>query len=144
MVDQNNSKDLHQAIESMFFAYRNFTAQPDKILANKGLNRIHHRILYFVGKNPGTSVGNLIAILKITKQALHAPLRQLLEMQLVRSESATVDRRSRCLSLTDKGKKLEQQLTSVQCELLAKAFSQSAGNALENWMQVMQSIAKED
>ncbi len=35
-------------VEGLHFGYRTFTAHPDRILAERGLGRAHHRVLYFV------------------------------------------------------------------------------------------------
>ena len=69
---------LRLAIEQFYFGYRAFTALPDRILSQRGLGRVHHRILYFVGRNPKISVNDLLGMLSVTKQALNAPLRQLI------------------------------------------------------------------
>jgi DNA-binding MarR family transcriptional regulator len=140
MVDQKRSLELRQGIETFYFAYREFTSQPDKILATLGLNRAHHRILYFVGRNPGIGVGKLLGILKISKQALHAPLRQLIDLDLVTSSQDSKDRRAKCLELTRKGRNLETRLTDVQMQLLEKSFANCERAAEKSWMLVMQEI----
>ena len=68
--------DLREGIEMLYFAYRDFTARPDAILAEHGLGRAHHRVIYFVGRHPGMTVKDLLAILKITKQSLARVLRK--------------------------------------------------------------------
>ena len=98
MLDPNTSSEsdapapsdaqLRQAIEYLYYAYRSFTERPDKILDKRGLGRVHHRILYFVGRNPGTTVNALLSTLQVSKQALNAPLRQLLAMQLIGAQTA--------------------------------------------------------
>ena len=140
MVDQKRRSELRQGIETFYFAYRQFTSQPDRILATLGLNRAHHRILYFIGRNPGIGVGKLLAILKISKQALHAPLRQLIDLSLVASSQDRNDRRAKCLELTRQGRTLETRLTDVQMQLLEKAFTNRQREAENSWMMVMQDI----
>ena len=49
-------EQLRQGIEAMFFAYRGFTADPDRILAEKGYGRAHHRAIHFINRAPGTTV----------------------------------------------------------------------------------------
>jgi len=71
---------MRGAIEQFFFAYRGFTSNPDRILEQRGLGRVHHRVLYFVGRNKGITVSALLGILGVSKQALHAPLRQLVDL----------------------------------------------------------------
>ena len=57
-------------MELLFFAYRDFTTECDAILASYGFGRAHHRVVYFVGRNPDISVTALLEILRITKQSL--------------------------------------------------------------------------
>ena len=53
-------EELRQGIEMLFFAYRDFTAEADAILAQYGFGRAHHRVIYFVGRNPGMTVSELL------------------------------------------------------------------------------------
>ena len=140
MIDLKKEAYLRQCIEAFYFGYREFTAQPDRILEDRGLNRVHHRILYFIGRNPGIGVGGLLDILQVSKQALNVPLRQLIEMGLVRNESARFDRRVKQLSLTLVGEELEHQLTEVQMDLLQAAMDDSAEGAGDHWLEIMRSI----
>jgi DNA-binding MarR family transcriptional regulator len=141
MVDQNREDELRRAIELLFFGYREFTDRPDRILERRGLGRVHHRILYFVGRNPEVSVKGLLQILVVSKQALSAPLRQLMEMKLVRASADAEDRRVKSLALTPDGQRLEAELTGTQVRHLSAAF-EAAGAADEAaWMRVMGVLA---
>lgn len=141
MIDLNRQESLRHAIEQFYFAYRAFTDLADKVLAQKGLGRVHHRILYFVGRNPDVTVNQLLAILGVSKQALHAPLRQLIEMQLVTVKIAAHDKRVKQLSLTTAGQKLENQLTSLQMQHLEAAFTAAGSKAEDGWKAVMSAFA---
>ena len=57
-------------IEMLYFAYRDFTSDPDAILAEFGFGRAHHRVVHFVNRQPGMTVADLLETLKITKQSL--------------------------------------------------------------------------
>lgn len=134
---------LHQAIEQFYFGYRKFTELPDKLLAQRGLGRVHHRILYFVGHNPDIAINALLGILKISKQALNAPLKQLVKMELITVTTAEYDQRVRQLSLSPAGKKLESQLTDTQIQLLRQVFQQLGKETETAWLQVMQCLNKD-
>ncbi len=131
---------LRQAIEQFYFGYRAFTAPPDRILAQRGLGRVHHRILYFVGRHPHISVNELLSLLSVSKQALNAPLRQLIEMQLVAVGTPGHDRRLRQLTLTANGGKLEAKLTGAQMDQLAAAFVAAGARAGTGWREVMRAL----
>lgn len=134
---------LRLAIEQFYFGYRAFTAPPDCILGHRGLGRVHHRILYFVGRNRQISVNTLLSILNVSKQALNVPLRQLVEKGLVVMNTAQHDRRVRQLSLTSTGKKLEAQLTNTQMKQLQAAFEQAGEIAEAGWHQVMHHLTSQ-
>ena len=107
-------EQLSKGIEAMFFAYRGFTADPDRILADQSYGRAHHRAVHFVSRSPGTTVNNLLSILGVTKQSLNRVLRTLIADGLVESRVGTQDRRERHLYLTAAGSALEQTLSDAQ------------------------------
>ena len=137
MVDLKRQADLRDAIEGMFFSYRAFTERPDRILERRGLGRVHHRILYFVGRNPGVSIKGLLDILAVSKQALNAPLRQLIEMDLLTVSANAGDRRIRNLALTAEGKRLEAELTGAQMRHLEAALARAGPEAEAGWRRVV-------
>ena len=83
----------------------------------------------------------MLSLLSVSKQALNAPLRQLLEMRLVGIEPAAHDRRVRQLALTAAGVTLEAQLTGTQVKLLEAAFAEAGGVAQAGWQRVMECLA---
>ena len=87
--------ELHQGIELLFYAYRDFTAECDTILATYGFGRAHHRVIYFVARRPAISVAELLAILRITKQSLSRVLSHLVRDGFVSVQKAPADRRRR-------------------------------------------------
>jgi DNA-binding MarR family transcriptional regulator len=132
IADDLTEAELRQAIELLFFAYRDFTAEPDALLAHYGFGRAHHRALYFIGRHPGTTVSDLLAILRITKQSLARVLGQLLRDDFVRQDADGWDRRRRRLYLTEKGHALEALLTALQGRRIRRAYAEAgAGRGLE-------------
>lgn len=130
-------EELRQAIELLFFAYRDFTAEPDLLLAEQGLGRAHHRAIYFIGRQPGVTVSELLAILGITKQSLARALQQLIAEGFVVQTTGIRDRRQRLLELTAKGVALERQLTERQRQRVAKAYREAGPVAVEGFRKVM-------
>lgn len=142
MIDLKS--DHTDSIEALYFAYRAFTAEPDRILAACGLGRAHHRIVHFVGRRPGTTVGGLLEILDISKQALSAPLRRLLKDGLVHSEVDQDDKRVRKLYLTKRGTKLAAELTRVQSVMLQRAFERVGHESARHWLETTLVLAAAD
>jgi DNA-binding MarR family transcriptional regulator len=132
--------DLRQAIELLFFAYRDFTARADAILAKQNFGRAHHRVIYFVGRHPGMTVSALLAVLKITKQSLSRVLSQLVREGYIRQKKGTTDGRQRLLHLTDKGRELERLLTSEQRNRVASAYKDAGAVAVDGFRKVMLGI----
>ena len=114
-------EDLRQGIELLYFAYRDFTAEPDAILAEYGFGRAHHRVIHFVGGNPRITVSELLAILKITKQSLSRVLGQLVREEFIIQHEGRQDRRQRLLELTASGVALERRLSESQRRRFADA-----------------------
>jgi DNA-binding MarR family transcriptional regulator len=135
--------ELRQGIELLFFAYRDFTSDPDAILAEFGFGRAHHRVIHFVGRNPGISVAELLAILRITKQSLSRVLGQLIEQGFIVQEKGTKDRRQRLLRLTDKGAELERRCSAPQRARVAKAYREAGAEAVAGFRKVMIGLINE-
>lgn len=130
-------RELNLALEAMHFGFRAMTYQPDQRLAELGLARIHHRLLYFIGRNPGCSVNELLGIMRVSKQYLNKPLKKMIELGYVRQTTDTVDRRIKRLGLTAKGKKLEFKITEVQRRRFARIFKKAGASAERHWRDVM-------
>ena len=136
-------EDLRQAIELLFYAYRDFTSEPDAILAELGLGRAHHRVIYFVGRHPRMTVSELLRILRITKQSLSRVLGELVRQDFVAQRQGTRDRRQRLLELTDKGREMERRLSETQRQRIARAYRSAGAEAVEGFRKVMIGIIDE-
>ena len=135
---------LRRGIEAMFFAYRGFTADPDRILAERGYGRAHHRALHFVHRSPGIRVADLMEILGVTKQSLNRVLRTLVEDGLVESRPGTRDRRERRLRLTARGTELEAALSEAQRGRMRAAFREAGPGAVQGFRQVLEAMMDPD
>src|SRR5712692_4691620 len=132
--------EVRQGIELLFFAYRDFTAEPDAILAQYGFGRAHHRVVHFVGRHPQMTVGELLGILRITKQSLNRVLGQLLRQGFIVQHRGTEDRRQRLLELTAEGRELERRLSEVQRARVAAAFKEAGAPAVDGFREVLLGI----
>jgi DNA-binding MarR family transcriptional regulator len=135
---------LRQAIELLFYSYRDFTGEADETLATFGFGRAHHRVIYFVGRNHGITVNQLLAILKITKQSLSRVLGQLIDEGFVEQEIDENDRRRRMMCLTDKGVRLEAQLTEAQSRRISKAYADAGEDAINGFRNILRNIINEE
>ena len=131
-------------IEAMFFAYRGFTADPDRILATKADGRAHHRAVHFIHRSPGTTVNNLLAILGVTKQSLNRVLRSLIADGLVSSTVGKADKRERHLHLTDAGAALERELSDAQRDRMRSAYRAAGPEAVAGFREVLEAMMDEE
>src|SRR5579864_8589749 len=123
--DAARDEAVRQGIELLFFAYRDFTAEPDAILEEYGFGRAHHRVVHFVGRHPHMTVGELLGILRITKQSLTRVLGQLVRQGFVAQQRGAQDRRQRLLELTDKGRELARRLSEPQRARVGNAYKKA-------------------
>jgi DNA-binding MarR family transcriptional regulator len=131
---------VRDGIELLFFAYRDFTAEPDAILARYGFGRAHHRVIHFVGRHPRITVSELLGILRITKQSLSRVLGELVQRGLVVQRPGAHDRRQRLLELTPEGRALEREVSAPQRARVAEAYRRAGGAAVEGFRNVLLAI----
>ena len=136
-------EQLRQGIEAMFFAYRGFTADPDRILAGMDYGRAHHRAIHFIKRRPGITIAGLLEILGVTKQSLNRVLRQLVEDGLVISTTGTTDRRQRNLTLSEAGEALERALSEPQRARFRRAYSEAGPEAVAGFREVLERMINE-
>jgi len=134
---------LYEGMELLFFAYRDFTAECDTILNNYGFGRAHHRVIYFIARNPNISVAELLSILKITKQSLSRVLGQLIEDGYIKNQKCNTDKRRRLLRLTQKGDDLDNRLAGVHRKLLSEAYRKAGPDAVDGYRKVLLGIIDE-
>jgi DNA-binding MarR family transcriptional regulator len=125
------NEPIWDIIELLFFAYRDFTGDPDDVLVKLGFGRAHHRVMHFVNRNPGMKVAELLDVLKITKQSLGRVLKQLIDQGYVLQKEGANDRRQRLLYVTPKGEALAMKLAGLQTVRIARALSELGPHAHE-------------
>ena len=114
---------MFDLIELLFFAYRDFVGDADRLLENYRFGRAHHRVLHFVFRHPGLTVNALLDILKITKQSLNRVMKDLIDGSLIEVRAGTSDRRRRLLYPTAAGRKLALDLAALQSERFRRTLA---------------------
>jgi DNA-binding MarR family transcriptional regulator len=131
---------LQEFAELLFFAYRDFTGDPDAILKDFGFGRAHHRVLHFVNRHSGLRVADLLELLKITKQSLSRVLKQLIDQGYIVQKAGASDRRERLLFPTEHGRALAERLAAPQMVRLANALEAAGPGgeaALRRFLEAM-------
>ena len=121
-AEGQDADPMFDLIELLFFAYRDFVGDADRLLESYKFGRAHHRVLHFVSRHPGLTIAELLDILKITKQSLSRVLKELLDQNFVEARSGVADRRQRHLFPTGKGRKLALDLAHLQSRRFSRAL----------------------
>lgn len=133
-----------ELIELLFFAYRDFVGEPDRILAKHGFGRAHHRVLHFVNRHQGLNVAELLEILEITKQSLARVLKDLIFGGFIEQRAGVEDRRQRLLFLTPKGKSLAEALVGMQARRMARALEQTGPDERDRIARFLAALVDKD
>ena len=131
---------IRRGMELMMFAQTRFLRTADEKLAELGLGRAHHRALYFIGRCPDVTVGDLLLLLAVTKQSLGRVMKDLVDRDLVCMRAGDFDRRQRLLRLTEQGIALETALFEEQRDRMAKAYSYAGQEAVAGYWAVMEAL----
>ena len=126
---ETEAEPLFDLIELLFFAYRDFVGDADRLLENFNFGRAHHRVLHFVTRRPGLTIAELLDILKITKQSLNRVLKELLDKGYVEARAGVNDRRQRQLYPTEAGTALALAIARLQSQRFRRVFSAAPENA---------------
>ncbi len=138
-----NDREIRKVIELLFFSYRDFTSGPDKILEKLNFGRAHHRIIYFVGKKNNITIKELLVVLQITKQSLSRVLNQLVSEKFI-TVSTGIDKRTKTLSLTEKGEKLENQLSTIQIDKIKKVINKFSEENINGFKEILYDMIEAD
>ncbi len=138
-----NNNEIKKIIELIFFSYRDFTAGPDKVLEKLNFGRAHHRVIYFVGKKNNITIKDLLAVLKITKQSLSRVLNQLVKEGFI-IVSTGLDKRTKILSLTNKGKNLENELSNIQINKIKKVINNFNYEDINSFKKILYEMIEAD
>ena len=131
-----SDKEIRKIIELIFFSYRDFTSGPDEILDKINFGRAHHRVIYFVGKREQITIRNLLSILQITKQSLSRVLNQLVKEKYIIVSTGN-DKRTKNLSLTKKGMKLEEKLTNIQTKRIRNVIKNAKEDDINGFKKIL-------
>ena len=131
---------LYELIELLFFAYRDFVGEADRLLEAYGFGRAHHRVLHFVNRHPGLTIAALLDILKITKQSLNRVLKELIAKNFIEARAGATDRRHRQLYATETGEKLARDIARLQTRRFAAALEEVGPGAKETATRFLQAM----
>ena len=133
-------EEIRRGVELLWFGHSHLTRAIDAALEAQGLGRAHHRALYFIARQPGLTVGELLGLLGITKQSLGRVVTELTDRGLVEAKPGTQDRRQRLLRLTTSGTALETGLFEVLRERMARAYVEAGQGSIAGFWTVLEGL----
>ena len=133
-------EQIKDFIQLLFYAYRETFSDPKKILAKNSFGQAHLRALNLIERNPGTSLGELMYQLKITKQSLNRVLRDLLEAKMIKQIKDEEDTRRKNLFLDKDGKVFFDRIYDTQKKRIVNALKNSEPESVIKFKEVLNKI----
>ncbi|MEY4502245.1 MAG: hypothetical protein RIS52_2135 [Pseudomonadota bacterium] len=145
MMEQSfDEAEIRRGVELLYFGYSHLTRAIDERLATQGLGRAHHRALYFIARQPGLTVSELLKLLHVTKQSLGRVVNDLTERNLIDSQPGSVDRRQRLLSLTPAGARMEARLFADLREKMLSAYGEAGTDSTDGFWRILEGLIPDE
>ena len=127
-------------IELIFYAYKETYSDPIKILKKYSFGTAHHRAILLIERHEGISVSELLARLKVTKQSVNRVLKDLIKGKIIVQKKGEIDGRHRHIYLNDSGRKLFDEIFSLQKTRIYNALRNSKSDSVSNFKNVLKKI----
>ena len=130
-------------IEQIFYAYRETYSDPKRILKKYSFGTAHHRAIHIIERHEGLAISDLLNKLKITKQSLNRILRDLIRNKTILTKKGKVDSRQKHIFLSEKGKKLFDEIFFEQKKRIYNALKNSDSDSVIKFKNVLSRIINE-
>ena len=134
---------LKELIERLFNSYRESFSDARKVLDKYSIGIAHHKVLHLLSMYEGITISEMLSRLKVTKQSLNRVLKDLIKMETIFFQKNQQDARVKHIFLNDKGKKISQEIFTVQKKRIHDAFLNSTPEQVLNFDNVLQKIINE-
>ena len=133
-------EDLKQYIEKIFLGYRETVSDAKNVLNKYSIGVAHNKVIHLISLYEGITISDLLRKLKVTKQSLNRVLKDLINLKAIKYEKDQIDTRIKHVYLTEEGKKLFDEIFSVQKKRIYQAFSESKSNEVVGFDNVLKKI----
>lgn len=133
-------EEVRRGIEFLFFAHASLWRSIDARLEEQALGRAHYRALYFIARQPGLTIADLLAHLGITKQSLGRVLKDLDARDYLITRPGNRDRRHKELRLSDAGRVAEKQIFQAMRDAMSRAYTHAGQQAVTGFWQVSEAL----
>ena len=133
-------EQIKDFIQLLFYAYRETFSDPKKLLNENSFGPAHLRALNLIERNPGTNLGELMFLLKITKQSLNRVLRDLIETKMIKQIKDGEDTRRKNLFLDKEGQIFFNKIYETQKKRIFNALKNSEPDSVVKFKEVLNKI----
>ena len=134
---------LKEYIEKIFNGYRETVADAKKVLDKHALGIAHNKVIHLISLYEGITISSLLRKLKVTKQSLNRVLNDLVEIKAIEFKRDEIDTRIKHVYFTEQGKKIFDEIFSVQKKRIYDAFLSSESNDVISFDKVLKKIINE-
>ena len=134
---------LKELIERLFTSYRESFSDARKVLDKYSIGIAHHKVLHLLSMYEGITISEMLSKLKITKQSLNRVLKDLIKMETIFFQKNQQDSRIKHIFLNNKGKKIFEEIFTIQKKRIHNAFLNSTSEEVLNFDNVLQKINNE-
>ena len=131
---------LKDLIEKLFISYRETFADPKKILSKYSIGLAHQKVIHLLSMYDGITISDLLKKLKVTKQSLNRVLNDLIKLDVISFRKDEFDTRMKHIYLSQKGKKIFDEIFNVQKKRIYNALLNSNAEEVINFDSVLKKI----
>ena len=131
---------LKQLIEKLFTSYRESFSDAKKTLDKYSIGIAHHKVLHLLSMYKGITISDLLKKLKVTKQSLNRVLKDLIKLDVVFFKKDQQDTRIKHIFLSEKGKKIFDEIFNLQKKRIYNALLNSSSEEVINFDNVLSKI----
>ncbi len=135
-------EQIKEFIEKLFLSYRDTFSDSKSVLDKYSLGIAHNKVLHILSSYQGITIGELLAKIKITKQSLNRILRDLIKIDVITFKKDSIDTRVKHVYLNEKGKKIFNEIFSVQKKRIYNALLSSSAKEVVNFNNVLRKLIK--
>tara|TARA_B100000767_G_scaffold257209_1_gene264908 strand:- start:1176 stop:1613 length:438 start_codon:yes stop_codon:yes gene_type:complete len=134
---------LKELIEKIFILYRESFADSKKILDKYSIGIAHQKVLHLLSVYDGITITELLKKLKVTKQSLNRVLKDLIKLKTIIFKKNEKDSRIKHVFLSDEGKKIFEEIFSIQKKRFYDALLNSESEEVLNFDNILKKIINE-
>ena len=133
-------EQLKHLIEKLFVSYRETFSDSKNILNKYQIGLAHQKAIHLISMYEGISISELMAKLKVTKQSLNRVLKDLINIQVIYYNKDEKDTRIKHIFLSEKGKKIFNEIFEVQKKRIYNALLNSSSQEVISFDEVLKRI----